>query len=83
VIPNILAGSERRVDCNTAGLELHQRVSVGRVLLLISPTLHMIVILKESILNKSWCFHVTCNDSQKGISVNSIKNSEDHGPFQY
>jgi hypothetical protein len=50
LIPNILAGSERRVYCNTAGLELNQRVSVGRVLSLISPTLHIILILKESVL---------------------------------
>jgi hypothetical protein len=70
---NILAGSERSVDCIIVGLEMNQRVSVGRVLLLINPTLHMIVILKESILNKPWCYHVICNENQKGISVISMK----------
>jgi ribosomal protein L19 len=55
------------VDCNIAGLELNQRVSVDRVLLLISPTLHRIVILKESILNRPWCFHVKGNENQKGV----------------
>jgi hypothetical protein len=50
-----LAGSERRVGCNIAEMELNQRVTVGRVLLLISPTQHAILILKESILNKPYC----------------------------
>jgi len=78
-----LAGNEKIVDCNIAGMEQNQRVSVGRVLLLISPTQHAIVILKELILNKPWCCHVICNENQKGISIISMKNSENYGSFLY
>ena len=42
----------------------------------------MIVILKESILNGPWCFHVKGSENWKGFSVILMKNSEDYGPFQ-
>ena len=43
--------------------------------------MHMIVILKESILNKPRYFHGKCNENQEGFSVILMKNSEDYGPF--
>ena len=57
-------------------MKLNQRVSVDRVLLLISPTMHMIVILKGSILNRPWCFHVKCNENQMEFSVILMKNQK-------
>lgn len=42
----------------------------------------MTVILKESILNRPWCFYVKGSENQKGFSVILVKNSEDYGPLQ-
>jgi len=38
--------------------------------------MHMIVILKGSILNRPWCFHIKCNENQTEFSVILIKNQK-------
>jgi hypothetical protein len=40
----------------------------------------MILIIEEYIFKKPGCFHVIRSDNQKGISVISMKNSEDMVP---